>query len=102
MRTPPTAPPPAPALAPTLAPAPAVPPRPQMRFCRQLPTLLVCFLLNLRAIPEVCGRYHAHLDPRYCAGAPAQRGCPLGSPAPLRCGRAACAAASCCLVQPLA
>ncbi|KAL4444369.1 hypothetical protein ABPG75_012106 [Micractinium tetrahymenae] len=46
----------------------------QMRFCRQLPTLLACFLLNLRAIPEVCALYHAHLDPRRCAAAGVFRG----------------------------
>lgn len=41
----------------------------QMRFCRQLPTLVTCFLFNLGVIPHFCHRYHGHLELRYCAGA---------------------------------
>lgn len=44
-----------------------------MRFCRHLPTLVTCFLFNLGVIPHFCHRYHAHLEPRYCAAVAAWR-----------------------------
>ncbi|KAL4858655.1 hypothetical protein ACK3TF_001594 [Chlorella vulgaris] len=46
----------------------------QMRFCRQLPTLLICFLLNLGAVPDVCSRYHPHLNRLWCLAAATSRG----------------------------
>lgn len=39
-----------------------------MRFCRQLPTLLACFLLNLGVIPEVCARFHTQVPTLRCMG----------------------------------
>lgn len=50
-------------------PAPPRPARPQMRFCRQLPTLLLCFLVNMRVCPAFCQAYHLHLSPARCLGA---------------------------------
>ena len=50
----------------------------QMRFCRQLPVLLMCLLFNLNVIPDFCRRFHPHLTPHRCAG-----GCPACSPARL-------------------
>jgi hypothetical protein len=50
----------------------------QMRFCRQLPVLVMCLLFNLNVIPDFCRSFHPHLTPHRCAG-----GCPACSPARL-------------------
>ena len=53
-----------------------------MRFCRQLPVLVMCLLFNLSVIPDFCSSYHPHLSPQRCAGgSPACAGLPARLPA---------------------